>query len=56
MKKDSLFMLVLLIGLFIVNFIYGKIVEIGLDEIVAVTIACWVILVLWLKISYKRNW
>lgn len=56
MKEDSLFMLVLLIGLFIVNFIYGKITEMGLDEIVAVTIACWVILVLWLKISYKRNW
>ena len=55
-EGSIIFMFVMLVGLFIINLIYGKITKIELSEIVGVTITCWVILVLWLKISRNRKW
>lgn len=56
-KETIIFMFVLLVGLFILNLIYGKITKMELGEIIAVTIASWVLLVLtFLIVLFGTMW
>lgn len=56
-KETIIFMFVLLVGLFILNLIYGKLTRMELGEIIAVTIASWVLLVLtFLIVLFGTMW
>mgnify|MGYP001350157554 FL=1 len=56
-KETIIFMFVILVGLFILNLIYGKLTRMELGEIIAVTIAIWVMLMIaFLIVLFGTMW